>query len=138
MNIKLYVIKVPTFPFSNLLILFLQFTSCRSPVSPWSPIRLRKTDASVPLPLTVPVQTVILYLMTAENHIIQSNCIFLSILLDVYGEYKWMYLLGSGSAISSPVAGSSLTTSLSSSLVSSHRSQGNAYFSFVNVFIRVA
>lgn len=34
----------------------------------------------------------------------------------------------------SPVAGSSLTTSLSSSLVSSQRLQGNLYFSFVNVF----
>lgn len=57
----------PTFPFSNLLMLFLQLTSCRSPVSPWSPIRFRKTDASVPLPPTVPVQTVTLYLITAEQ-----------------------------------------------------------------------
>lgn len=59
--------NVPTFPFSNLLTLFLQLTSCRSPVSPWSPIRFRKTDASVPLPPIVPVQTVTLYLITAEE-----------------------------------------------------------------------
>ena len=38
----------------------------------------------------------------------------------------------------SPVAGSSRTTSWSSSLVSSHRSQGNEYFSFVSVFMIVA
>ena len=61
------VLKVPTFPFSNLLTLFLQLTSHRSPVSPWSPIRFRNTDASVPLPPTVPVQTVTLYLITAEQ-----------------------------------------------------------------------
>jgi len=49
-----------------------------------------------------------------------------------------LYTPGSGSATESPVALSSLTTSLSSSFVSSQRSQGNLYFSFVNVFIKVA
>lgn len=57
-----------TFPFSNLLTLFLQLTSQRSPVSPCSPIRLRKTEASVPLPLTFPVHTVTLYLTTGTQN----------------------------------------------------------------------
>lgn len=68
------VLNVPTFPFSNLLTLFLQLTSSRFPLSPLSPIRFRKTDASVPLPPTVPVQTVTLYLTTTEqDNIIQLH-----------------------------------------------------------------
>lgn len=66
-----------TFPFSNLFTLFLQLTRHRSPESPWSPIRFRKTDASVPLPLTVPVQTVTLYLITETQN--QSRLILLCI-----------------------------------------------------------
>lgn len=43
-------------------------------MSPWLPIKLRKTEASVPLPLTIPVQTVTLYLITAAQK--ESLCIF--------------------------------------------------------------
>lgn len=43
-------------------------------MSPWLPIRLRKTDASVPLPLIIPVQTVTLYLITAAQK--ESLCMF--------------------------------------------------------------
>lgn len=43
-------------------------------MSPLLPIRLRKTDASVPLPLIVPVQTVTLYLITAAQK--ERLCIF--------------------------------------------------------------
>ena len=49
-----------------------------------------------------------------------------------------MYIRARGSAMVAPVAGNSRTTSWSSSLVSSHRSQGNEYFSLVNVFMIVA
>lgn len=124
----------PTFPFSNLLTLFLQLTSHRSPVSPWLPIRFRKTDASVPLPPIVPVQTVTLYLITAAQT--QSWRIFG--FGEGQGEVGRYHVRGSGSGTISPQAGSSLTTSLSSSFVSSQRSHGKLYFSFVKVFIRVA
>ena len=56
-----------TFPFSNLLTLFLLINMRRSPVSPKSPIILRKTLASVPLPLTLPVQIVTRYFITEER-----------------------------------------------------------------------
>lgn len=46
-----------------------------------------------------------------------------------------VFVRGRGSGTTSPVAGSSRTTSLSSSFVSSQRSQGNLYVSFVNVFM---
>lgn len=53
-----------TLPFSNLLTLFLLIIIRRSPVSPRSPMMLRKTLASVPLPLTFPVQMVTRYFST--------------------------------------------------------------------------
>lgn len=60
--------KSPTFPFSNLLTLFLLVIMGRSPVSPRSPNRLRNTVASVPLPLTSPVQIVTRYFITEERN----------------------------------------------------------------------
>ena len=83
---------VPTFPFSNLLMLFLQLTSCRSPVSPWSPIRFRKTDASVPLPPTVPVQTVTLYLITTEKINHQWSFIHFSVYGIAGFGWSWLWL----------------------------------------------
>lgn len=56
-----------TLPFSNLLTLFLLIIMRRSPVSPRSPITLRKTLASVPLPLTLPVQMVMRYFITETD-----------------------------------------------------------------------
>lgn len=53
-----------TLPFSNLLTLFLLVTMSLSPVSPSSPMMLRKTLASVPLPPTLPVQMVTRYFST--------------------------------------------------------------------------
>lgn len=88
------ILNIPTFAFSNLLTLFLQLTSQRSPLSPLSPIRLRKTDASVPLPPIVPVHTVTLYLMTADqNNIIKSDCIC----LYSWQSTLWLFKVNSGS-----------------------------------------
>lgn len=41
-------------------------------MSPRSPITLRKTVASVPLPLTVPVQIVTRYFITKKGHVIMT------------------------------------------------------------------
>jgi len=57
-----------TLPFSNLLTLFLLINMSLSPVSPRSPMTLRKTLASVPLPLTLPVQMVTRYFITRKKH----------------------------------------------------------------------
>lgn len=56
-----------TLPLSNLLTLFLLIIMSRFPVSPRSPIILRKTVASVPLPLTSPVQMVARYFITKKR-----------------------------------------------------------------------
>lgn len=80
---------VHTFPFSNLLTLFLQLMSCRSPVSPWSPIRQRKTDASVPLPPTFPVQTVTLYFITTEH---KHNSLLRPMFLTLHRTKIWKEL----------------------------------------------
>lgn len=56
-----------TLPFSNLLTLFLLVIMSRSPVSPRSPMMLRKTLASVPPPPTLPVQMVTRYFITEKD-----------------------------------------------------------------------
>lgn len=56
-----------TLPFSNLLTLFLLVIMSRSPVSPRSPMTLRKTLASVPPPPTLPVQMVTRYFITGRD-----------------------------------------------------------------------
>lgn len=57
-----------TLPFSNLLTLFLLVIMSLSPVSPRSPMTLRKTLASVPPPLMLPVLMVMRYFVTkAQN-----------------------------------------------------------------------
>lgn len=66
-DILLSVDDALTLPFSNLLTLFLLMIMSRSPVSPRSPITLRKTLASVPLPLTLPVQIVTRYFITEKG-----------------------------------------------------------------------
>ena len=64
-----------TWPFSNLFLLFSDLDSCLSPVSPFSPKIVRKTFASVPARLTLPVTTFTVYFFatkrqhTGYNHV---------------------------------------------------------------------
>lgn len=95
----------------------------------WRPSRCRQTSPCTQSHGTLSLQ--------------QHNSIHLTTLVCLHrvkqcSRWSFVTLQGRGSAIRSPVAGSSLTNSLSSSLVSSQRSQGNLNFSFVKVFIRDA
>ena len=114
-----------TFPFSNLLTLFLLIIMSRSPVSPRSPITLRKTLASVPLPPTSPVQMVTRYLITGgkreSNHIILSTyCTFSAISCTLHYRLVtwrlWLFSVhlsqGRGSLMRAPESGWKLSDDL--------------------------
>ncbi len=146
-----------TLPFSNLLTLFLLMIIRRSPVSPRSPITLRKTLASVPLPLTLPVQMVTRYFITEKDNREGHTVTYCHEGTGHYWHRFWVsahtlgskclcafrikssvcFLQGSGSSMSTPVAGSSLAISLSSSLMSSQRPHWKEYFSIVRVLSNV-
>lgn len=104
-----------------------------SPVSPRSPTMLRKTLASVPPPLTLPVQMVTRYFITEKHKRRQVHARAAPYAVGLTG---WSSR-GSGSPMMAPVAGSSLMISLSSSFTSSQRPHWNEYFSIVKVFSSV-
>lgn len=119
-----------------------------SPMSPRSPMILRKTLASVPPPLTLPVQMVTRYFITVKGNREEDPlimCLHMTTLCKSqfqnmhlgFIEQHEHFLQGSGSSMMAPVAGSSLMISLSSSFTSSQRPHWNEYFSIVRVFSKV-